>query len=76
LNQKAQQTLKENIIQELFNGDVNVDIGIHKLGQDYFLGDIVTVQDNYIDKYINVRITEVTEVQDDNGYTVDIVFGE
>lgn len=76
LNQKGQQMLKEKIIQELFNGDVNVDFGIHKLNEDYYLGDIVTVQDNYINKYINVRITEVTEVQDDNGYTVDIVFGE
>lgn len=76
LNQKGQQTLKERIIQETFNGDVNVDFGIHKLNEDYYLGDIVTVQDNYINKYINVRITEVTEVQDDNGYTVDIVFGE
>lgn len=75
LVQKGQQILKDQIIEETFTGDVNVQLGLHKLGEDYSLGDIVTVQDNYINKYINVRITEVTEVQDDNGYKVDIVFG-
>lgn len=76
LNQEGQRELKENIIIETFNGNVNVEFGMHNYGVDYFLGDIVTVQDNYIDKYINTRITEATEVQDENGYSVDLVFGE
>lgn len=76
LNQQGQQALKEMIINETFTGDVNVSFGTWILGVDYFLGDIVTVQDNQIGKYVDVRITETTEVQDENGYTVSVVFGE
>lgn len=76
LNQEGQRKLKVQIVQETFNGDVNVTFGNKHYGDDYFLGDIVTVQDNYIQKYINTRITEVTEVQDENGYAVNVVFGE
>lgn len=76
LNQEGQRELKENIITETFNGNINVEFGTHNFGDDYFLGDVVTVQDNYIQKYINTRIIEATEVQDENGYTVNLVFGE
>lgn len=76
LNQQGQAKLKAQIIKETFNGEINVSFGLWKYGEDYFLGDIVTVQDNFINKYVNTRITEATEVQDANGYRVDIVFGE
>lgn len=76
LNQEGQRKLKSQIIQETFDGDVNVSFGNKHYGEDYFIGDIVTVQDNFINVYINTRITEVTEVQDENGYAVNVVFGE
>lgn len=76
LNQEGQRELKETIVQETFNGEVNVRFGMYQYGRDFSLGDIVTIQDNYIQKYINTRITEVTEVQDENGYNIDVVFGE
>ena len=76
LNQKAQQKFKETIIKETFTGDINVSFGVWQFNRDYFIGDIVTIQDNKINKYINTRITEATEVQDENGYAVDVVFGE
>lgn len=76
LNQEGKAALQEHIVQETFTGEINASFGTWKYGQDYFLGDIVTVQDNLINKYIDSRITEVTEVQDENGYTVDVVFGE
>lgn len=76
LNQEGKEVLQAHIVKETFTGEINATFGTWKYGQDYFLGDIVTVQDNMIDKYINSRITEATEVQDDNGYTVDVVFGE
>lgn len=41
--------------------------------KDYFLGDIVTVRNEFgIEK--KVRITEIVEVQDENGYTVEPKF--
>ena len=76
LNQKGQEQLAQHIITETFSGEVNATFGMWLYGRDYFLGDVVTVQDNKIGKYVNSRITEATEVQDDNGYTVNVVFGE
>ena len=76
LNQQGQSSLKDNIINETFKGEINVSFGVWIFGVDYFLGDIVTVQDNFINKYVNTRITEATEVQDQNGYAVDVVFGD
>ena len=41
--------------------------------QDYFLGDIVTVE-NEFGISVGARITEIVEVQDDNGYSVEPKF--
>lgn len=76
LNQKGMELLNSHIISETFAGEINATHGVWLYNRDYFLGDIVTVQDNLIGKYIDVRITEVTEVQDENGYSVNVTFGE
>lgn len=76
LNQQGQQKLLDNTIQEKFDGNINVNFGKWILNRDYFLGDIITIQDNELDIFINERIVETTEVQDDNGYSVSIVFGD
>lgn len=76
LDQQGQTKLKETIVTENFDGNLNVQYGQWKLNRDFFLGDIVTVQDNKINKYANARITETTEVQDENGYSVEVVFSE
>lgn len=41
--------------------------------KDYFLGDLVTVQNNY-GISVSARIVEVVEVEDDNGYRVEPKF--
>lgn len=74
LNTKGKQDLAERKIIESFAGTIIVTSGNYILNEDFFLGDYVTVQENSINKYINVRITEITEVQDENGYTVDVVY--
>lgn len=76
LNQQGRQALLQKIIEEKFNGDINVSFGAWQLNRDYFIGDIITIQDNLIGIYINIRITETTEHQDENGYSVDVVFGK
>jgi hypothetical protein len=76
LKQQGRQTVTQQIATETFNGDINVSFGMYQLNRDYSLGDIVTVQDNFLGVYSNQRITETTEVQDENGYTVAVVFGE
>lgn len=72
LNSQGKQDLSVLNKVETFDGAINTSFGNWILNEDYFLGDIVTVQDNQIGKYASVRITEITEVQDENGYTVSV----
>lgn len=74
LNVQGKQTLAPLVAEEKFSGSIIITNGSYLLDRDFSLGDIVTVQENSIDKYINVRITEITEVQDENGYIVDAVY--
>lgn len=59
---------------ESFNGKLDISNGQFQLNINFALGDIITIQDNEIGKYINARIIETTEVQDENGYNVEIEY--
>lgn len=74
LKEAGQQELATLIAAEGFEGNIDLVNSSFTYGTDFNIGDIVTVQDNSINKYINVRIVTATEVQDDNGYQVNIVF--
>lgn len=71
---KGKQELAAKTEEESFDGTLNITGGIWRLDEDYTLGDIVTVQDNEIGKYINVRIAEITESQDENGYNAEVKY--
>lgn len=73
---KARQELAALGVVETLSGDIDITNSGLIFGVDFYAGDIVTVQDNDIGKYINARILKVTEVQDDNGYSVSVSFGE
>ena len=72
LNSRGKLELAQKIQIESFSGTINTASEIWVFGIDYALGDIVTIQDNQIGVYANVRITGTTEVQDENGYTVSL----
>ena len=74
LNTDGKQAISEMKRIESFSGTINVNDGQYQFNRDYFLGDVVTIQDNTLGKYANVRILEATEVQDENGYTVEISY--
>lgn len=74
LTGEGQQELAKLIAAEGFSGSIDLENSTFKLGTDFEIGDIVTVQDNGINKYINVRVVTVAEVQDDSGYQVNIEF--
>lgn len=74
LDSRGKQNLSQMIQIESFTGVITTAFGGYELGIDFSLGDIVTVQNNRIGVYANVRITETTEVQDDNGYNVSLIF--
>ena len=74
LNTKGKQDIAPLIVTETFNGVIDVTNGNYLYKRDFALGDIVTVQNNNIGKYANVRICEVLEYQDGNGYTVEVKY--
>lgn len=72
LDSRGKLKLAQMIQVESFSGTIITSFGNWLLNRDYSLGDIVTIQNNHIGIYANVRITETTEVQDDNGYSVSL----
>lgn len=74
LKQEGKQKLEPLKVEESFSGVIDITNGNYVYNRDFFLGDIVTVEDNELKKYINARITEITEVQDENGYTVEAIY--
>lgn len=74
LNVKGSQELATLTKIESFSGTLNFTYSQFVIGEDFTLGDIVTIQDNKINKYINARIVEITEAQDENGYTIEAVY--
>lgn len=74
LDSRGTLELAQLIPIESFDGTLDTTFSVWKYGIDYELGDIVTIQDNQIGIYANVRIIETTEVQDTNGYSVSINF--
>lgn len=74
LKAHGHQATSAMTVSEDFNGAIDITNGNWKYGEDVFLGDIVTVQDNDIGVYKNVRLAEVTEYQDEDGYSVEAVY--
>ena len=74
LDSRGKLKLAQMIEVESFSGTINTSFGNWLLNRDYEIGDIVTVQNNDIGIYANVRIVETTEVQDENGYTISVSF--
>lgn len=73
---KARQELTQYAAVETMSGAMDIANSGLTLGVDYYVGDIITVQDVGIGKYMNARIIKATEVQDDNGYNISVEFGE
>jgi hypothetical protein len=74
LNTKGKQDIAPLVITETFDGTIDATNGNYVFGRDFSLGDIVTVQNNNIGIYMNVRIREALECQDENGYTVEVKY--
>ena len=71
LNRGAEKIAEHGEV-ETFNGQVIPDV-TYIYGVDYKLGDIVTVR-NQFGITANARITEVIEVHDENGYSIEPKF--
>jgi hypothetical protein len=74
LDTKGKQDITPLVATESLNGVIDITNGNYIYGRDFALGDIVTVQDNIIGMYANVRIREALEIQDENGYAVEVIY--
>ena len=74
LDAKGKQDLAPLVVTETFEGTVDTTNGNYSYKNDFELGDIVTVQSNDINVYVNSRICEILENQDSSGYSAEIKF--
>lgn len=70
----------QNIAQmkkvETFDGELDLTNSNLVYREDYYLGDKITIEDKALNIYINARILAVMEVEDDDGYNIEIEYGE
>lgn len=71
LDAEGAQQLNANNATEHYDAPIDVQNSQWQYNRDFALGDIVTTQDDEMGKYINVRLREVLEVQDENGYSIE-----
>ena len=57
------------------SGVINVVSARERFRKDYNLGDTVFIEDSRLKVRASTRILEATEVQDENGYNIDLVYG-
>lgn len=72
LNEKGLESLVT--ITQAFTGEVDLEQN-YKYKKDFFLGDIVTIENSKWGIFINSRIIEITESEDESGYKITPTFG-
>lgn len=75
LKERGSLELSKNQTTVNVDGQLNITSSGVEFRKDFYLGDVVTVRDNIIGIEVRVRILEITEVQDSDGYTIEMVFG-
>lgn len=75
LNERGTLELSKSTKTINVAGEVNITSSVIEFRKDFYLGDVVTITDNVLNITARVRVTEVTEVQDADGYKIDMVFG-
>lgn len=76
LKERGKSYLAENRAVESFTAQIRMEgIRAYTYGEDYFLGDIVTVQDKELAIQSSTKITGVTQTWDNDGYSVELSLG-
>lgn len=66
---------KHTTIEEV-SGEIDLQNSLFAFDEDFFLGDIVRVQDEYFDFRLDTRISKVTIKQDASGYGEEVEYNE
>lgn len=70
-NKLAEHTTKEEV-----SGEIDLQNSLFAFDEDFFLGDLVRVQDEYFDFYLDTRIAKATIKQDSSGYGEEIEYNK
>ncbi len=74
--EEGKNELANHITKEEVGGEIDLQNSLFAFDEDFFLGDIVRVQDEYFDFYLDTRIAKVTIKQDASGYGEEIEYNE
>lgn len=74
LKQRGSEKLNEKRIEKIFDGEMETS-QLFKYGEDFFMGDIVQVENEY-DVKGTARVIELIRSQDENGYSEYPTFDE
>lgn len=66
--QEGKNQLSEKIIKREFNGEIDLKYSHFVFAEDFFIGDLVKVRDEYFGYQANARIVKYTFKQDAGGY--------
>ena len=73
--EEAKTTLAELVTKEEISGEIDIANSNYIFDADFFIGDMVRVQDDYFSFFVNPRITKYTLKQDANGYGEEAEYG-
>lgn len=73
LKSAGTQTIADYQTTEIYDGELNINALTYKT--DFNVGDIISVEDNELNIYINPRIIAVIENQNESGYSISISYG-
>lgn len=74
--EEGKEKLAEHITVEDINGEIDTENSSYIFDDDYFIGDMINIQDEYFNLIKNTRITKYTIRQDANGYAEEAEYGE
>lgn len=74
--QEAVKVLAENTTLEEIKGEIDLVNSSYEFETDFFIGDMVRIQDEYFNFYANARILKYTFKQDANGYGEEAEYSE
>lgn len=75
LIEEGKNKLAEFVTVEDINGVIDIPNSNYKFDEDFFIGDLVRIQDEYFNFYVDTRILKYTFKQDANGYGEEAEYG-
>ena len=73
--EEGKTELTKHIAIEKISGEIDIANSSYIFDEDFFIGDVVKVQDEYFNFFVNTRISKYTIKQDANGYGEEAEYG-